>query len=797
MPDSFPNVNIFEGAPGRFLDALPLFSGLPALALPLRRETAGAAHLHTLADLTEGGRQALAAFSDPALVEPPMLTPGPAEAAELFFRAPLHDLFVFNPQHPQSHYRCVPFKASRLDMSLLAGCMKVSAKGAPADPAAQAAGEFAMGNLHAAHYLYALADARNPASRARFAMGAAMVELGLLQEAYDLLKADWDPEARLLLAVIHRRTGNAPEARQILAGLDQMAPLAERRAIESAWLDLEEGKDDEAQKAFQRLSSAAFEKTEALSGLGAVLAKTAFKAKDKGRAAAAVTALRSALVTPSSASARIFFQLGNIYFRSADPAQAEACYRRSAALAPAVQALANLALTLIKTGKHAEAAAVAAQVALTDLASAKRLAAEFPKEKLAELFPAPAPVQDRSKPVLVRQAPAVPEPAPAAAPAPAPVPVPAPAPAPAPRPDPAPAQAPASGGLDAAGGGFKFINPSAPAADAGGSLLEPARPRDASVSGRAKPTPAPAPAPKPVQFETMHDVMSSPSQLTEDESRKDDFISRAFRLASDLEDELGRKVYFNLDGLGEVERRLRLQFIKARTNPQGNIETVKNCAAFLCYFLQERHKGRLLKMADFDPWGWPMVFEAPGNKVTTYPVQRVWRLLWEETVPEPGWLTKYSQWLADRVKMPPAVCGAAAARGKVMSHPERRSDAQTEHKRMLVLLSSLSETAHIEIGRTGLLKLENAIKSNFRPNIPPTADGWKLLRCYGHLLAAILAKDFKAVWYNVDGDDGGWSMQMPWKTLVFPLGKVYKTASTRDDLGAYYEALLGEKLRYQ
>ena len=244
------------------------------------------------------------------------------------------------------------------------------------------------------------------------------------------------------------------------------------------------------------------------------------------------------------------------------------------------------------------------------------------------------------------------------------------------------------------------------------------------------------------------------SHPSEEDSRKDDFISHAFKLASALEDELGRKVYFNLDGLSEVEQKLRVKFLKAGANQQGNLEAVRDCAAFLCYFLQERHKGRLIKMEDFDPWGWPMIFEQPGQKVTTYPIQRVWRLLWEEAVPEPGWLTKYSCWLAAKLKEPsPPTCGAAAARSKTASDPERIVDAQTEHKRMLVLISSLSETSHIELSRPGLLKLEAAVKEKFRPDIPPTSDGWKLLRCYGHILAAIWPKD-KAVWYNADGEDG-------------------------------------------
>lgn len=805
MAENTQNLNIFEGAPGRFADALPLFAGVAGAALPVRQEAAGPAQLYTLAETAADGRQALAVFTSAELLVPPLINRGLAETALLLFHAPHHDLFLFNPEHPQARYTCAGLRATRLDMSLLAGFARSAAKASQGDLTRAADGELALGNLHGAHYLYSVAAARNPASRARFSMCSALIELGLLQEAYDSLKSDWDPEAKLLLAVIHRRTGNPAEARALLAALDQVAALQERRQLETAWLDLEEGKDAEAEKTFQKLSSSAFDKTEALSGLGAAIAKTAFKTKDKGRLGAAAAALRSALVTPSAASARIFFQLGNLHFRSGEMPQAEAAYRRAAALNPSVQALANLALALVRTGKHEEAAAITSQVALTDLPSARRLAGQFPGDKLASLFRA-QPAAEPAAPAP-RAAQPAPQPAPQAAPPPVFQPAPAPAPQAAPppvfQPAPAPAPAPehrATPGLETAGAGFQFINPAGPmqaAAAQGEQLtLAPAQPRDASVSGRPRPA-QPAPQPAAPQIETFRDIMAG-SMPTEEESRKDDFISRAFRLASDLEEDQGRKIYFNLDGLNEVEKRLRLQFIKARNNQQGNIETVRSGAAFLCYFLQERFKGRLIKLQDFDPWGWPMVFEQPGRKFTTYPVQRAWRLLWEETVPEPGWLTKYAQWLADTLKETAVpVNGTAAVKNKVRSHPEKLADAMTEHRRMLVLLTSLNETSHIEFSRTGLAKLETAIKTNFRPNIPPTADGWKLLRCYGHLLAAILAKDFKAVWYNVDGEDGGWSMQLPWKTFVFPLGKIYKTASMRDDLDAYYEALMNDRLRLQ
>lgn len=827
MSDNPGNLNIFAGGPSQLRDALPLFARLQALTLPVAPEDAGGAVLYSVPAFKEGGLDCLPAFTSPELLNPPFISQPPLQAALLFFHAPAHDHFVFNPAHPQARQACSPLKASRREISLLAGFLKAGDKAGAGDTVRLADGEYGLGNLHAAHYLYDLAAARNPGTRARFSLGFVLVELGLLQEAYDSLKSDPDPEARLCLAMIHRRTGDVQQARALLAALGKGTPLDEKAAVEAAWLDLEALPED-AEKAFQRLSSVSFDKTEALAGLGAAMARNAFRTKDKGRLAAAAAALRSALVSPSPASARIFFQLGSLYFRSGDMAQAEACYARSAALAPSPQALANLALTMLKTGKTKEAALAALQVALTDMASARRLAGEFPKAMLGQLFP-PPPAPQQPEPAPERPLPSAlgsmkevtpeqPSPlgsmkeitpgaqaAPAAAPESAPVPAafrkppPAQQPAPAPQQAAPPAEKPpaaAPGGLEKAGASYQFINPSAPAAG-----LDPARPRDASVSGRTFGKVDKAKNPEPareVKIETLRDVIQAPSVPTEDESRRDDFISRAFRLASALEDEFNKKIYFNLDGLNEVERKLRLTFLKSSSNPQGNIEAVKDSAAFLCYFLQERHKGRLIKFPDFDPWGWPMVLERPGVKLTTYPIQRTWRLLWEEAVPEPGWLTKYFEWVSGRLAAAePPPCGLKAARQRLMSHQERRADSQTEHKRMMVLVSSLPETSHIELGRSGILKISNALREKFRPEVPPTADGWKLLRCYGHVLAEIAARDFKAAWYNTDGEDGGWSMETPWKTLFFPLGKIYRTAATGGDLDAWYESLLSEKLRVQ
>ncbi len=758
MPD-YPRDR--AGEEKAFLQGLPALAGAGSFCLPIAPSAAGDATLFAL--VPAGGQPpALQAFTEGSAPPPPLLRLPAAEAAVLLFHAHRYERFAFDPGSVSG------LSCGRNEVSLLAGCFLAGGL-ASGDLAGAAAAEFSAGRLHSAHYLYTLAWARNPASRAGFGAAAAQLELGLLQEAYDRLKAETDPEARLTLASVRRRAGELKEAAEVLSSIPSDGRLDERKSLEAAWLDLESDRDAEAARAFQKLAIASFEKAEPLSGLGAALAKEAFKNKDKGRLSAAVAALRSALSAPSPGMARIQVQLGSLYFRSGDMAQAEDCYRRAAALAPSLQAQANLVLALLKNGKAGEAAAATLRIALTDPEAAARLTAQFSQGSLASLFPAPAAPERPAQ-----------EAAPAAAPPPAPPAAPA-------APAPPPLLTGTMPGLAAASLSPADLKPTIT-----GRMPGQGRPR------RQEPEPLPAPPPAAPQIVTLRDIMDSPTAPTEAESRKDDFISGAFRLASALEDELGRKIYFNIDGLAEAEKKLRVVFIKGKAGQQARIDLVRECSAFLCYFLQERHKGRLIKLPDFDPWGWPMIFEQPNLKVTTYPVQRVWRLLWSDDVPAPGWLGGYSVWLTERMRAAaPLPCGLEAARKRIMSHAERLTDTATEHRRMMVLNSSLPETSGIELGRSGLIKLENALHNNFKPDIPPTTDGWKLLRCYGHILAATLMKDLKGYWYNTDGEDGGWAMQLPWKTIVFPIGKVYKAAADRESLVEYYDALLAEKVRLQ
>ncbi|PIU20003.1 MAG: hypothetical protein COT18_04595 [Elusimicrobia bacterium CG08_land_8_20_14_0_20_59_10] len=811
MTDSPPNFNILKGPQDSFLSVLPAFDQIKSLSLPVNQEGSGQLQYSCIVQHTEGDRSFLPAFTSETAAPSPHITCPPLETALLFFHAPRHEFFIFNPAGPSS------LRAGRAEISLLAGFLQAGGSQArAADPIPAAMREAGMGNLHKAHYLYASAGAAKADPATRLPLCSVLVELGLFQEAYDSLKTEKSHEALLLLALIHRKTGNQQRAAEALAAIPGGTFLEERKSIEAAWLDLETGKDEEAEKAFEHLAAAALDKTEALSGLAAVRAKKAFRTKDAGRLASAATTLRSALATPSPASARLFFQLGNLYFRSGNSMQAEDCYRKAAALNPGLQALANLAATLIRTGKHQEAAAVIARVALTDPASAGRLAAQMPANSFTgkadpQLYspaagaapPAnaantdteqarkfsPDASQDTLPPAMTMRS--QPPLAPAATstlkefklealqtPVSAQPPVPA-------------------GGQDRPESGrMSELNlatlggPAQPAStQPGQASLEPAAPRTPPNISNRRMGPG-------ANMESMQDAMRSAAGQDGLERRPEDFLSGAFKVASDLEREFGSKVHFNREGLLEVEKKLRLFVKQAKFSSAPGL--VSDCAAFLCYFLQERHKGRLVKLAGTEPWAWPMIFETKDANITTYPAQRLWRLLWEDELPETGWLVKYAEWLVAEIKAPGGhISGTDAIRERRMSHLERLEDTKTEHKRIMALVSTLTETSDIEIGRPGVIKLGGIIRHKFKPDIPPSADGWKLLRCYGHMLAAVLAKDFKASWYYTDCEDGHWSMRLPWDTFVFPIGKIYKTASHREELLEYYDALLSERARKQ
>jgi len=755
MADNLPNFTIFRlsGSPS-LNEIIGNFRSFTELAAPVTPVQAAPLTFYTIPAYTDKGLSVMPVFTDPWLIGPPCVLKPPLPFLQTLFNAPASDVFAFNPPHARAAAPGAEIRLDKKQISMAIGFLQTS-KPLPAGAQLETAlkNEAGLGNLHRANYmLYALL-AEDP-SRPMELYAETLINLGLLQDAYDYAKTFQTPEFFYYRARILRHNGEPAKARQWLDKIPRGTPCEDKKRVELAWLSLEEGKTDDALTAFRPLAQNSFEKTSALFGTGAALMKKAETGHDPAEVNDSLAAFLAALTTPSPLIPKIFFHMGNLHSRTGNFTEAETCHRKAAALWPSIQSKMSFGAALIKTGKFQEAAALINDIALTDQISAGRLAAELPRKTAADLLEASRQHHNALAPRTKQ----------------------------------------IGDGTEKSLQSPEIV----PAAS-----LEPAPKISARTTQRhetAPPQPAPAADPERrfqvVEMESLIDAASSMPLPTEEATRKDDFMGRAFKLASALEDEFNKKIHFNMEGLTEVERKLRLTFIKERQNSQEAIEIVKDCSAFLCFFLQERYKGRLIKLTDFDHWGWPVIFDTPRHMVT-YPIQRAWKLLWKGGIPEPGWLTKYVQYVEEelmsgKTEIPQ---GAAAVQRRIPSHPERLIDTQTEHRRIIVLTSSLEETADIELSWPGLVKLEKAIKANFKPDIPPTADGWKLLRCYGHILAETLIKEFKASWYNTEGNDGLWSMQLPWKTFIFPIGKVYKAVSNRESLSEYFDILLAEKLR--
>lgn len=757
MPDNTKEFNIFGGGGPSFSDSLPALAACQAYSLPVTSELFGSMQLHSVRPLQDGERQLLPAYADGAPCPPPFVRYPAADTLMLLLHAPRVQSFaLFTPASGAA-----PLTATRAQLSLLAGLLQAGGT-PPGGPLLQAAAaEFAAGSLHKAHYLCSRAAAgKEPAHPL---LCAVLTELGFYQEAYDILKTLGTPEAALQMAVIHRRTGNLQLAAKALASVPRGTPLEPRRAAEAAWQQLEAGGEDGAAAEFSRLSSEPAARSEALSGLAAALARKAVRSRDLGLLNSATAALETLLSSPCPEAARAWFQLGNLYFSSSNFAKAEAAYSRTAALSPGVQALGNLSTALMKCGKFRDAQAVVTRIALTDLATAKQLAAQLPDEGKPAAPPSPASLSARRSEINIETFPSA---------------------------SLAPADMRPTGQTPQAGPGQPQppLQPAGRAPAFGAASLEPATPRL-------------PPREASLNLESMQEAMATADvfapredNLPRKEGQSSDFISGAFRLASETERETGEKLRFSREGLAIVEERLLSSFNKL--GREAGLSLVRDSSAFLCYFLQERHKGRLLPQKDLEPWTWPMAFDRGEAQFTSFPALRPWKLVLEDAPPEHGWLMKYSDWLAGQLQAAaPPPSGAAAVRARHQSHPERLADSAADHKRMLLLAASLPKTSDIPPGRPGSVRIGAILRSNFRPEVPPSADGWRLLRLLGHLLAEHLAADFKATWFNTDGDDGGWSMRLPWGAFVFPIGKVFKTAAAREDLPAYYDAIAAEKLR--
>lgn len=776
MPASGNDFNIFKLSSASLDEIMACFRGFPSLSFPVSETRARGFVLRTVRPEERDGAPCFPVITDERIASGPCLTLPAREALSRLFYSPAADHAVFNPEGTLVKEPGPEVKLDRMKLSLILGFLDTPQE--PADLQGAAAGALAAGAFHKANYLFYRIFEREGQDRITALYPQVLMELGQHRQAYFMLKDLATPEAWCNLAFIYFETGDLPHASEFLARVPAGTALEDRRALLAALLRASAGGPG-----FQDPLRAMIPgplAAEASCGLAAVIYRSA--PGDRVALNEARTLAASAAAHPRSAFKALSL-LGSVNFSMGDFREAEENWGRAFALAPVPALLANSGSALISLRSYGEALSAALDLAPWDKAAAEKLAAAVPDEAIAA-GPAPRKSAPPSMPAAAARPKTTAQPAgfgekesvfdyfDAM------------------KKEPAPEAKPAAS-LERAD-----ISSRAPTASRRPSSSPPS-PRPAEAGPAAKSGPASGAdgdKASDVQFEDYGELFEAAISSKPEQARTDDFMGRAFRLASSLEEETGRKVYFSADGIAEVEKKIRLTFIKAEKSQMEITETVLSAAAFLCYFFQERHRARLLKFVDFDPWAWPLVM--PGSDFLTYPVQRLWRLIWNETLPEPGWLTRYAQWAESEIRSPsPKISGAAAVRQRVRSHPERITDAETEHKRILILASTLSETSGIETSRTGAAKLGQALRARFKPDIPPTADGWKLLRCYGHIFASILMKDFKGAWHNTDGNDGLWSLRFPWNTYAFPLGKVYRAASAGEDLLEYYDRLMEEKLK--
>ncbi|MDT8286366.1 MAG: hypothetical protein RQ748_04575 [Elusimicrobiales bacterium] len=775
MPPSGNDFNIFKLSSASLDEIMSCFRGFPSLSFPVSEKKIRGFALGTVRPVERDGAPCFPVITDERIAAAPGLTMPAKDALARLFYAPAAENAVFNPEGPLVKEAGPEVKLDRMKLSLILGFLDTPQE--PSDLLTAAAAALSAGEFHKANYLFFRIFEREGQDKITALYPQVLMELGQHRQAYFMLKDLATPEAWCNLAFIYFETGDIPHAAEFLSRVPPGTALEDRRGLLAALLKASAGGPG-----FQDPLRAMIPgplAAEASCGLAGVLYRSA--PNDRVVLDEAKTIASSAAASPRTAFKALSL-LGSIKFSLGDFRGADEDWNRAFTLAPMPALLANAGAALIGQRAYGETLSAAAELAPWDEAAAERLVAAVPDEAIAA-GPAAAPFR------------AAPPAAPAAA-----------------APELSAGKQPGVGEKESV---FDYLNtmkkepepeakPTASLERADISSRTPTasggNPPERPAPEAAEPGPEKGPAPaaqeeriSDMRIEDYGELFEAVSSKPE-QARTDDFMGRAFRLASSLEEETGRKIYFSIEGIAEVEKKLRLTFIKAEKNPVETTDIVLSAAAFLAYFFQERHRARLLKLEDFDPWAWPLV--APNSDFLTYPVQRVWRLLWDETLPEPGWVTRYAQWAESEIRSPSAkIIGADAVRRRVRSHPERVTDAQTEHRRIVGLASTLSETADIEISRTGAAKISQALKSRFKPGIPPTSDGWKLLRCYAHLFTSILIKDFKGTWHNTDGNDGLWSLRFPWNTYAFPLGKVYKAASNGEDLLEYYDKLTEEKLK--
>ncbi|MEF3280429.1 MAG: hypothetical protein K6357_05620 [Elusimicrobiota bacterium] len=277
-------------------------------------------------------------------------------------------------------------------------------------------------------------------------------------------------------------------------------------------------------------------------------------------------------------------------------------------------------------------------------------------------------------------------------------------------------------------------------------------------------------------------------------SGEKDFLSvlssEAFSFSKTIEEEFNKKIYFNYEGLDDIERKIRITYM-SEIQAQEKTSIIKGASSFIMFFVKERFKANIIAYNDLDIWAWPAIIRNKNEKeIVTYPASRIWQVWWANALPEQGWLRKYIEYINEFMNSTgETLSGKDAILNKKKSHPQAIFDAQMEHNKLILISQDIEETSNIPHNSSAIIKLEKEIRKRYKPNVPPTRDGWRILRCYAHIFLEMILKDFHLEWYNVEKNDGLWSFSLS-NSFIFPIGKVYKAASYGESLMEYYEILL-------
>lgn len=642
----------------------------------------------------------------------------------------------------------------RANLSVIIGYLKSMSSPQPANLEVAIKNEMTGGDLHKAHYYLYLQAKQNKFETLNIALPHLLEDLNIHQSAYDIVRKlltvyPEHPQLFYLLSTIYMKTGDTEKALQILGKIPDTPQMSDKKDLQMGWIQLKNGNWTEAEKIFRKLLNKPFEKQQVQMGLGISLIKSGFISRNRNLLNEAFAVLNSAIQISGHLNARIFFYLGNIHFKTENLAEAENCYAKSINIAASLPVKINLCLVFIKTKRWTEAIELSKKIFLFD-----------PVSVLAKIIPEiPKTEMDANASTL-----------------------------------------------------NEIVMESPPEPEVKEPVKEQTRSHEASLESARirlekkyeqetskppdiqKPLQKPPNIQKPPQKTTGIYISTGQSVQKPEIVIEDEFLARALTMQTFLEDELNKDIDFNLEGVTQLEKELRLILIKLKLGVEEKTDLILNASAFLCYTLQNQYGGTLEKSADYDPWAWDMRFEQYA--LVTYPIIRLWKCLKLEYVPDPGWLFRYVNYIDTVIKNAdkPKHLGMDAVNLRLKSHPERIIDTETEHEKIMILVSSIDETKDIQISKAGVPVIERAIKTGFKPDLM-SPDDWKLLRCYAHIFVEILKTEFKAVWYNTDGNDGVWSMYLPWDMFVFPIGKVYKSALKDESLAAYFNKLAEEKFK--